>query len=77
MEYLQQGLERFRQEHVSDAKPPQRQAGSPKPLLPPIVYTATKTIELTDHTMRTQHLIAGYEGGPFVDSYKIDRKSVV
>ena len=77
MEYLQQGLERFRQEHIADAKPPQRQAGSSKPLLAPIVYTATKTIELTDHTMRTQHLIAGYEGGPFVDSYKMLRTQVV
>jgi Mrp family chromosome partitioning ATPase len=44
---------------------------------PPIVYTSTKTVELADQTMRAHHLIAGYEGGLFVDAYKMLRAQVV
>lgn len=77
MEYLQQGLERFMQDHLSEKKSPLRSAGSPRPVLPPIVYTSTRTVELTDQTMRAHNLIAGYEGGAFVDAYKILRAQVV
>jgi len=77
MEYLQQGLERFKQEYTTAGDPPRRPAGSPRPVPPPIVYTSTKTIELTDQTMRSRHLIAGYEGGSFVDAYKMLRTHVV
>jgi len=77
MEYLQQGLERFMQDHPSERKAPLRSGGSPRPALPPIVYTSTKTVELTDQTMRAHHLIAGYEGGVFVDAYKMLRAQVV
>jgi capsular exopolysaccharide synthesis family protein len=44
---------------------------------PPIVYTATKTVEVTDDTMRAQRLITGFEGGAFVDAYKMLRTQVV
>lgn len=77
MEYLQQGLERFKQEHGSEGPPQRRQAGAPRPVPPPIVYTSTKTVELTDETMRTQRLITGFEGGAFVDAYKMLRTQVV
>ncbi len=77
MEYLQQGLERFMQDHLSERKSPLRSAGSPRPVLPPIVYTSTRTVELTDQTMREHNLIAGYEGGQFVDAYKMLRAQVV
>jgi protein-tyrosine kinase len=77
MEYLQQGLERFMQDHLSERKSPLRPAGSPRPVLPPIVYTSTRTVELTDQTMREHNLIAGYEGGVFVDAYKMLRAQVV
>jgi len=77
MEYLQQGLERFMQDHISQGKPPLRSAGSSRGVLPPIVYTSTRTIDLTDQTMRAHHLIAGYEGGVFVDAYKMLRAQVV
>lgn len=77
MEYLQHGLERFKQEHTSDGAPPRRTAGSPRPAPPPIAYTSTKTVELTDDTMRAQRLITGFEGGAFVDAFKMLRTQVV
>jgi Mrp family chromosome partitioning ATPase len=77
MEYLQQGLERFKQEHGSEVPPQRRQAGAPRSVPPPIVYSSTKTVELTDETMRTQRLICGFEGGAFVDAFKMLRTQVV
>ena len=77
MEYLQQGLERFKREQGSEEPPQRRQTGAPRPVPPPIVYTSTKTVELTDETMRTQRLISGFEGGAFVDAFKMLRTQVV
>lgn len=77
MEYLQQGLERFKQEYGSEGLPPRCPTGSPRPVPPPIVYTSTRTIELTDHTMRAQRLITGFEGGAFVEAFKMLRTQVV
>jgi protein-tyrosine kinase len=77
MEYLQQGLERFKQEHGSEGPVPRRSAGHSHPVPPPIVYSSTKTVELTDDTMRAQRLITGFEGGAFVDAYKMLRTQVV
>jgi len=77
MEYLQQGLERFKQEHGPEGTPQKRHAGAPRAVPPPIVYTSTKTVELTDETMRTQRLITGFEGGAFVDAFRMLRTQVV
>ena len=77
MEYLQQGLERFKEEYGAEGAPPRRHTGAPRPVPPPIVYTSTKTIELTDHTLRAQRLITGFEGGAFVDAFKMLRTQVV
>jgi len=77
MEYIQQGLERFKQEHRSEGPAPRRSTGHSHPVPPPIVYTSTKTVEVTDDTMRAQRLITGFEGGAFVDAYKMLRTQVV
>jgi Mrp family chromosome partitioning ATPase len=77
MEYLQQGLERFKQEYGSEGPVPRRSAGHSHPAAPPIVYTSTKMVEVTDETMRAQRLITGFEGGAFVDAYKMLRTQVV
>jgi Mrp family chromosome partitioning ATPase len=77
MEYLQQGLERFKQEHGSEGPTPRRSTGNSRPVPPPIVYTSTRTVEVTDDTMRAQRLITGFEGGAFVDAYKMLRTQVV
>lgn len=76
MEYLQQGLERFKQQYGSEESPPRRPAREPQLVPSPIVYTSTKTVELTGHMMRTGRLITGYEGGAFVDAYKMLRTQV-
>ena len=77
MEYLQQAMERFKQQGVSDAATPRRPTDETRHVPPPIVYTSTKTIELTEQTLRDQRLISGYDGGPFVDAYKVLRAQVV
>ena len=77
MKYLQEGLERFKQEYGSEGTLPRRSAGNSPPASSPIVYTSTKTVEVTDDTMRTQRLITGFEGGAFVDAYKMLRTQVV
>src|SRR5262245_54901440 len=73
MEYLQQGLERFKQEHRSEGPTPRPSTGNSHPVPPPIIYTLTKTVEVTYDTMRAQRLITGFEGGAFVDAYKMLR----
>ncbi len=77
MEYLQHALERFKQQHGSAAESPRRPAPDPRPVSAPIVYTSTKTVEVDDDTMRAQRLITGFEGGAFVDAYKMLRTQVV
>ena len=77
MEYLQQGLERFKQEHRPERQTSRPSAGHSHPVLSPIVYTTTKTVEVADDTMRAHRLITGFEGGAFVDAYKMLRTQVV
>jgi capsular exopolysaccharide synthesis family protein len=77
MEYLQQAVDRFKQQQGSDTTGPRRPTAEARHIPPPIVYRSTKTIELPDHTLRDQRLITGYEGGPFVDAYKMLRTQVV
>jgi capsular exopolysaccharide synthesis family protein len=77
MESLQQAVDRFKQQQGSDMAAPRRQAGEVRQVPPPIVYSSTKTVELADHMMRDLRLITGYEGGPFVDAYKMLRTQVV
>ena len=77
MEYLQQGLERFKQQQGSERPPLPRPAKKPQLVPPPIVYTSTKTIDLSGRMMRTGRLITGYEGGAFVEAYTMLRTQVV
>jgi capsular exopolysaccharide synthesis family protein len=77
MEYVQQAVDRYKQQGGSDAAAPRRPTDEARQVPPPIVYTSTKTIELADQTLRDRRLITGYEGGPFVDAYKILRTQVV
>jgi protein-tyrosine kinase len=77
MEYLQQAVERFKQQQGSEAATHRRPVGEGRRVPPPIIYTATRTVELADHTLRDQRLITGYEGGPFVEAYKMLRTQVV
>lgn len=77
MDFVQQAMERFKHRPGDDGAGSQRSAGVSPSASSPVVYTSTKTIELTDDTMRAQRLITGFEGGPFVDAYKMLRTQVV
>lgn len=77
MEYLQHAQERFKEQYGSDGTDLRRPVGETRRPALPIAYTVTKSIELTEELMRAQRLIAGYEGGPFVDAYKMLRTQVV
>lgn len=76
MERLQRVVDSFkraqqrpRPRHLSLAG----KTGSP----PPIVYTQTRSIDVAETALREQRLLAGFESGPFVDSYKILRTQVM
>lgn len=77
MDFVQQAMERFKHRPGDDSAGPRQAAGAASSAVSPVVYTATRTVELTDATMRTQRLITGFEGGPFVDAYKMLRTQVV
>jgi protein-tyrosine kinase len=77
MEYVQQALERFKQQGGSEHAASRPSSGDPRVLPPSIVYSSTKTLEIAVETLRVQRLIIGYEGGPFVDAYKLLRAQVV
>lgn len=77
MEFVQQAMERFmRRTGEATPQPPRpRSLAGAGPA--PVVYTATKTIELSVEAMRARRLIPAFEGGPFVDAYKMLRTQVV
>jgi len=77
MEYLQHAQDRFKEQYGRDGTGLHRPAGEIRRPAVPIAYTSTKTIELTGDAMRAQRLITGYEGGAFVDAYKMLRTQVV
>lgn len=77
MEYLQHALERYKQQQGPEAERSCRPAADLRPVPSPIVYTSTKTVEVSEDTMRDQRLITGYEGGAFVDAYKLLRTQVL
>lgn len=77
MEYLQQAQDRFKEQYGSDGTGLHRPLGDVRRPAVPIVYTSTKRIDLTDEMMRARRLLPGYEGGAFVDAYKMLRTQVV
>jgi protein-tyrosine kinase len=77
MDFVQQAMERFKHRPGDDGAGPQRSTGAAPSAASPVIYTSTRTVELTDDTMRAQRLITGFEGGPFVDAYKLLRTQVV
>jgi protein-tyrosine kinase len=77
MELLHQALEQFKQ--LPRDSPTSRNSGrgalgnAP----PPIVYSRTKVMEIPEHEMRRRRIVAGFEGGPFVEGYKLLRTQVL
>lgn len=78
MERLQGALEKFKQQQRQQSAAPK--GGQPYPanlVPPPIVYTRTRSIEVPESLLREHRIVAGFEKGPFVDSYKVLRTQVM
>ncbi len=80
MEPLHSALERFKREEqrqpitaVPKSSPP-RVGKAP---VEEIVYTQTRTIDIADEVLRERRVLAGFERGAFLDSYKILRTQVM
>jgi Mrp family chromosome partitioning ATPase len=77
MEYLQQAQERLKQQAGSAGAGAQRPADHSVTQAPPLIYSSTRTIALSEQLMQDHRLIAGHGGGPFVDAYKRLRAQVL
>ncbi|MGQ0811928.1 MAG: AAA family ATPase [Nitrospiraceae bacterium] len=78
MERLQSALEQFKKQQ-RPSHSPSRGILSPamQQVPPPIVYTRTRSVEISDPVLRERRLLAGFEKGPLVDAYKILRTQVM
>lgn len=76
MEQLQQALERYKQQAggASGVK-----SGTPilSKVPPPIVYSKTRVIEVSEDLLRRQRIVAAFDHGPFVEGYKLLRTQVL
>ncbi|MBX3302523.1 MAG: CpsD/CapB family tyrosine-protein kinase [Nitrospira sp.] len=77
MEYLQQAQERFRQQSGSVGSGLHRPSEHLSTQAPPLVYSSTRRLELSEQAMRAHRLITGYDEGAFVDAYKRLRAQVM
>ncbi|HJT21010.1 MAG TPA: CpsD/CapB family tyrosine-protein kinase [Nitrospira sp.] len=77
MDRLRTALQLYKQEHGKNGLPAQfvRSNGHSAP--PPIVYTQTKSIEISRSILRQRRVMAAYEKGAFIDAYKILRTQVM
>lgn len=76
MEDLQQALERFRDEGGKRASS-RSGASTLKEVPPPITYSRTKTVDCPEELFRKRRIVAGFDGGPFVEGYNLLRTQVV
>lgn len=72
MEQLEQALERFKLEGRASSSP--RDSNK---IPPPIVYSSTRVVECSEEEFRNQRIVAGFDGGPFVEGYKLLRTQVL
>ncbi|MGC4097910.1 MAG: CpsD/CapB family tyrosine-protein kinase [Nitrospira sp.] len=77
MEYLHQAQERFKEQYGAVGHDVHRLIEKSVPHALPIVYSSTRTISLSEDVMRAHRLITGYEGGAFVDAYKMLRAQIM
>jgi len=79
MEWFQAALDRYKQQQHHQS-PPRSGPGRTQPMraIPAtIVYTRTRSVQIPEPVLREQRILAGFEGGPFVDSFKILRTQVL
>ncbi len=77
MEQLQSALERYKQQSSGRPSSPSGGKATVRSVPPPIVYIRTRTIELAEQVLQQQRILAGFEQGPFVESYKMLRTQVM
>lgn len=77
MEYLQQAQERLKQQAGSAGPGVHRPTDHSVTQAPPLVYSSTKSISLSEQLMRDHRLISGHDAGAFVDAYKRLRAQVI
>lgn len=77
MSQLRVALERFKQqqkEQANKAWANSLHSGKDSPLS--ITYTQTRSIDISEQEMQERRVLSGFQGGPFVDAYKILRTQV-
>lgn len=80
MEWFQAALDRYKQQQHHHQSPPRSGPGRTQPIraIPAtIVYTRTRSVQIPEPVLREQRILSGFEGGPFVDSFKILRTQVL
>lgn len=77
MEQLQSALERYKQQSSGRPSSPPGGKATVRSVPPPIVYARTRTIELAEEVLQQRRILAGFEHGPFVESYKMLRTQVM
>lgn len=80
MEWFQAALDRYKQQQHHHQSPPRSGPGRTQPIraIPAtIVYTRTRSVQISEPVLREQRILSGFEGGPFVDSFKILRTQVL
>jgi len=76
MEDLQEALERFRTEGGRTAARGAATARLAR-VPPPIVYSRTKVLDCPEDLLRRRRIVAGFDRGPFVESYNLLRTQVL
>ena len=77
MEQLQQALERFKQQAGGASTTKGSGSANVNRVPPPIVYSRTRVVECSEELLRRRRIVAGFEGGPFVEGYKLLRTQVL
>ena len=79
MEWFQAALERYKEQTPSDSSPTRPARGIParRPAPTSFVYTRTRSLEIPEAALRDRRILAGFDGGPFVDAFKILRTQVL
>jgi len=77
MEQLHRGFERYRQQGFGTSSTRVNGMASGQGVLPPIEYHRTRVVECPEDLLRRERIVAGFEAGPFVESYKLLRTQVL
>ena len=72
MKHLQNALLRYKAERQNTSE----KRNGLRAVPPPIMYTKTRSIDIADELLQERRVVAGFDRGPFVESYKMLRTQV-